>query len=53
MSVASTAAFNFFHIRPTGRFIAAAVVADLARARATEAELRRREADLGADLARL
>jgi two-component system sensor histidine kinase KdpD len=69
-SVISLAAFNFFHIAPTGHFtisegrnwvalgvfFAAAVVAgsvaDLARSRATEAELRRREADLAADLAR-
>jgi two-component system sensor histidine kinase KdpD len=70
-SVASAAAFNFFHIPPTGRFtvddgrnwvalavflvaaVVAGSVADLARARATEAELRRREADVAADLARL
>jgi two-component system sensor histidine kinase KdpD len=70
-SIESAAAFNYFHIPPTGRFtiadgrnwvalavfFAAAVVAgsvaDLARARAAEAELRRREADLAADLARL
>jgi two-component system sensor histidine kinase KdpD len=70
-SVASAAAFNFFHIPPTGRFtiadpqnwlalgvyFAAAVVvstlADAARARAIEAERRRAEADLSADLARL
>jgi two-component system, OmpR family, sensor histidine kinase KdpD len=70
-SVASAAAFNFFHIPPTGRFtiadgrnwvalgvfLAAAVVAssvaDLARSRAGEAERRRREADLAAELARL
>lgn len=68
-SVASAAAFNFFHIPPTGRFtiadpanwvglavyFTAAVVvsafADVARARADEAELRRREADLAAELA--
>jgi two-component system sensor histidine kinase KdpD len=70
-SVASAAAFNFFHIPPTGRFtisdpqnwvalgvyFAAAVVvstlADAARARALEAEQRRAEADLAAELARL
>ena len=57
-SVASAAAFNFFHIPPTGRFtvadgrnrvalavffvaaVVAGSVADLARARASEAELR-------------
>jgi two-component system sensor histidine kinase KdpD len=70
-SVASAAAFNFFHIPPTGRFtisdgrnwvalgvflvaaVVAGSVADLARARAAEAEQRRREADLAADLARI
>ncbi|HET8673256.1 MAG TPA: ATP-binding protein [Thermoleophilaceae bacterium] len=70
-AVASAAAFNFFHIPPTGRFtiadpqnwvalgvyfVAAVVVstlADAARARAIEAERRRGEADLAADLARL
>jgi two-component system sensor histidine kinase KdpD len=70
-SVLSAAAFNFFHIPPTGEFtiangrdwvglavfLAAAVVAssvaDVARARAREADLRRREADMAADLARL
>jgi two-component system, OmpR family, sensor histidine kinase KdpD len=70
-SLASAAAFNFFHIPPTGRFtianndnwvalvvyFAAAVVtstlADSARARTVEAEERRREADLAAELARL
>jgi two-component system sensor histidine kinase KdpD len=70
-SVLSAAAFNFFHIAPTGRFtiangrdwvglavflVAAVVVsslADVARARAREAELRRRGADMAADLARL
>lgn len=69
--VASAAAFNFFHIEPTGRFtiadgenwvalvvfLAAAVVvstlADVARERAAEADRRRREADLAADLARI
>src|SRR6185312_10486848 len=70
-SVASAAAFNWFHIPPTGRFtiadaqnwvalavyFAAAVVtstlAGRARERTIEAEQRRREADLSADLARL
>jgi two-component system, OmpR family, sensor histidine kinase KdpD len=70
-SVASAAAFNFFHIPPTGRFtiadaqnwvalavyfVAAVVVstlADAARVRAIEADRRRAEADLAADLARL
>jgi two-component system, OmpR family, sensor histidine kinase KdpD len=70
-SVASAAAFNFFHIPPTGRFtvadaqnwvalavyFAAAVVtstlAGQARDRAIEADQRRTEADLSADLARL
>jgi two-component system sensor histidine kinase KdpD len=67
----SAAAFNFFHLPPTGRFtvadehnavalaifcVAAAVaawVADLARSRASEAQQRRDEADLSADLARI
>jgi two-component system sensor histidine kinase KdpD len=67
----AAAAFNFFHIAPTGGFtiahaenwvvlavfVVAAVVAsslsELARARAGEAERRRREADLAAELARL
>jgi two-component system sensor histidine kinase KdpD len=69
-SLASAAAFNFFHIPPVGRFtiadsrnwvalgafvlVAAVVstVADLARSRAVEAERRRGEADLAANLAR-
>jgi two-component system, OmpR family, sensor histidine kinase KdpD len=69
-SLASAAAFNFFHIPPVGHFtiadsrnwvalvafaLVAAVtstVADLARARALEAEQGRREADLAAALAR-
>ncbi len=68
---ASAAAFNFFHIPPTGQFtiadeenwvalcvffVAAIFVAELAeraRRRAAEAEERRREADLGAELVRL
>jgi two-component system sensor histidine kinase KdpD len=67
----SAAAFNFFHIPPTGQFtirdsenwvalgaflVAAAFVstlAELGRARAMEADLRRREADLMAELARV
>jgi two-component system sensor histidine kinase KdpD len=70
-SVACAAAFNFFHLPPTGRFtiaesrhwaalgvflaaaIVACAVAELARSRASEAEQRRREADLAADLARV
>jgi two-component system, OmpR family, sensor histidine kinase KdpD len=67
----SAAAFNYFHLPPTGRFtisdsrhwvalliflvaaVVASGVAELARTRAVEAEQRRREADLGADLARV
>ena len=67
----SAAAWNFFHIPPTGGFtiaegenwvalavffIAAAAISGLAgaaRARAEEAETRRREADLTAEMARL
>jgi two-component system sensor histidine kinase KdpD len=67
----SAAAFNFFHIPPTGRFtiadeqnwVALAVfllvagvtstLAGAARARAEEAEGRRREADLTAEMARV
>ena len=70
-ALASAAAFNYFHIPPTGRFTIAngedwvalvvfvivavigSSVAQLARARATEAEQRRREADLAAEMARL
>jgi two-component system, OmpR family, sensor histidine kinase KdpD len=69
-SLASAAAFNFFHIPPLGRFtisdsrnwvaltafvlVAAVVsgVAELARSRAVEAERRRGEAVLAAQLAR-
>jgi two-component system sensor histidine kinase KdpD len=69
-AVASAAAFNWFHLPPTGRFtisdggnwvalvvflVAAAIastVAEVARARATEAERRSEEADLAADMAR-
>ena len=70
-SVACAAAFNFFHLPPTGQFtiadsrhwvalgmflaaaVVASAVAELARSRASEAEQRRREADLAAELARL
>lgn len=70
-AVLSAAAFNFFHLPPTGRFtiadeqnwvalaiflVVAAVtskLADAARSRAAEAESRRREADLTAEMARL
>jgi len=69
-SIASAAAFNFFHIPPVGRFsiadsrnwvalaafvtVAAVVstIAELARSRAREADRRRAQADLAADLAR-
>ncbi len=68
---ASAAAWNYFHIPPTGGFtisqgenwlalavfLVAAVVtsalADAAKARAEEAESRRREADLSAEMARV
>ena len=67
----SAAAFNYFHLPPTGQFtiaesghwvaliaflvaaVVASVVAEVARSRAVEAELRRREADLAAELARV
>lgn len=67
----SAAAFNWFHIPPTGRFtirepenwvalaaflvtaVAASTIAQVARSRAREAEERRREADLAAEMARL
>jgi two-component system sensor histidine kinase KdpD len=70
-SVLSAAAFNYFHLPPTGQFtiaerahwvaliaflvaaVVASMVAELARSRAVEAELRRREADLAAALARV
>ena len=70
-SLASTAAFNWFHLPPTGRFaiadaenwlvlgvyllaaVVATALADTTRSRALEADARRREADLYADLARL
>lgn len=68
-ALASTLAFNFFHIPPTGEltisdpknwvalvvYLAAAAiastVAELARSRTAEAEARRQEADLTAELA--
>jgi two-component system, OmpR family, sensor histidine kinase KdpD len=70
-SVLSAAAFNYFHLPPTGRFtvadeanlvalaiffvaaLVASSVAELARSRAVEAQQRRQEADLAADLARI
>ena len=70
-SLVSAAAFNFFHIPPTGRFtiadaenwvalvvflitaVVAAGLAEAARLRAQEAEQRKREADLAAELARV
>ncbi|MEA2183222.1 MAG: two-component system, OmpR family, sensor histidine kinase KdpD, partial [Solirubrobacteraceae bacterium] len=70
-ALASAAAFNWFHIPPTGRFtiadaqnwvalavfIVAALLAsslsERGRGRAHEAEQRRREADLAAEMARL
>ncbi len=70
-TVLSAAAFNYFHLPPTGRFnvadeqnavalvtfciaaVVAAAVADVARSRAIEAQQRRQEADLSADLARI
>jgi two-component system, OmpR family, sensor histidine kinase KdpD len=70
-SLASTAAFNFFHLAPEGSFdiaapehwvalvvffVAAVVTSTLtnaARVREAEAERRRLEADLAADMARL
>jgi two-component system sensor histidine kinase KdpD len=70
-AVLSAAAFNFFHLAPTGEFtiadeenwvalviflVVAAVtskLADAARSREAEAESRRREADLTAEMARL
>ena len=70
-SVLSAAAFNYFHLPPTGQFtiaerahwvaliaflvaaVVASMVAELARSRAVEAELRRREADMAAALARV
>ncbi|MEA2248752.1 MAG: two-component system, OmpR family, sensor histidine kinase KdpD, partial [Solirubrobacteraceae bacterium] len=69
-SVASAAAFNWFHLPPTGRFAIAdadnwvalvvflvtagiaSTVAEVARTRAADAECRREEADLAAEMAR-
>jgi two-component system, OmpR family, sensor histidine kinase KdpD len=69
-AILSGAAFNFFHLPPTGEFtiasngnwvalvafvlvaVVTSSVADIARARAQEAERGRREADLAAALAR-
>jgi two-component system, OmpR family, sensor histidine kinase KdpD len=69
-ALASAAAFNWFHIPPTGQFtvakgedwvalgvllavaIVASTVSERLRSRADAAELRRREADLAADMAR-
>ena len=69
--LAAAAAFNFFHISPTGGFtvddaenwvalvvflvaaVAASSLSDVARSRAEEADRRRREADLAAELARM
>jgi two-component system sensor histidine kinase KdpD len=70
-SLISAAAFNFFHLPPTGQFtisnsgnwvalvaflvvaLIASSVAEVTRARARDAEARRREADLAAEMARL
>ncbi|HMD56326.1 MAG TPA: DUF4118 domain-containing protein [Solirubrobacteraceae bacterium] len=67
----SAAAFNFFHLPPTGEFtirdsrnwvaliaffvvaLIASSVAEVARARTRDAQERRREADLAAEMARL
>jgi two-component system, OmpR family, sensor histidine kinase KdpD len=69
--VLSAAAFNFFHLRPVGRFtlqdssnwvalgaflvvaLLASSVAEITRARTRDAEERRREADLAAEMATL
>jgi two-component system sensor histidine kinase KdpD len=70
-AIVSAAAFNFFHLPPTGEFTIAdstnwvalgafvavaalaSSVAEVTRARARDAEERRREADLAAEMARL
>ncbi len=70
-ALGSAAAFNWFHLPPTGRFtirdgenwvalivffiaaIVASTLAERARLRAEEAEQRRSEADLAAEMARL
>lgn len=67
----SAAAFNWFHIPPTGRFtiaqsenwvalstflvvaIVTSAISEVARKRAAEAQARRREADLAAEMARV
>src|SRR3954470_5924481 len=69
-ALTSAAAFNWFHIPPTGQFtvakgedwvalgvllavaVVASTVSERLRSRADAAELRRREADLAADMAR-
>lgn len=70
-SLVGAAAFNFFHLPPTGRFsigdeenwvalavffivaVVTSTLADAARRRASEAESRRAEADLTAEMARI
>jgi two-component system, OmpR family, sensor histidine kinase KdpD len=70
-TVASAAAFNFFHLPPVGTLsvadrrdwaalaafvvvaVATGLIAELARVRAQEADERRREADLAAELAQV
>ncbi len=70
-AIVCAAAFNFFHLPPTGRFVIhdsrnwvalitflvvgalASSVAEVTRARTRDAEARRREADLAAEMARL
>ncbi len=70
-AVLSAAAFNFFHLPPTGRFtihdsrnwvalvtflvvaMLASWLAEIVRARTRDAQERRREADLAAEMARL
>ena len=70
-AVVSAAAFNFFHLPPTGHFtiqdsrswvalgaflvvaVLASSVAEVTRARTRDADERRREADLAAEMARL
>ena len=70
-AVLSAAAFNFFHLPPTGRFtihdsrnwvalvtflvvaVLASWLAEVVRARTRDAQERRREADLAAEMARL
>ncbi len=70
-AIASAAAFNFFHLPPTGEFTIrdsrnwvaliaflivaglASSVAEITRARTRDADSRRREADLAAEMARL